>query len=130
MAESINERTEKQKDKIAFVKSVIALQAVNRAEKSPSSSDKILFGKDNIEKYRLRLSEQLSPNLPAKELILMLIRSALEVEFGPNFTLNKGFDKMVNKLADSVMTNPDLRRQALSVVGTILEAKASAGKKN
>lgn|GEM_PF-5409584 len=118
------------RDRIEFVKSAIALQAVKGQDKALPRSEKLFLIKDGLERYIERLSDLITPNLPAKNLIVLMIKAALEVEFGPTFTLNKGFDKMVNKLADSIMTNPDLRRQALAVVGGVLENKTAAGKKN
>ncbi len=70
-----------------------------------------------------RLSNSLEPNLSAKELIEKMVRSALEVEFGYSFTLTKGFAKMVGTIADSIMTNPELRRQSLAVASKYLSKK-------
>lgn len=131
MAEEINDFISgRRKDRIEFVKSALAGKELPSERTEKISPENFIFRKDNLDRYRDRLSELLAPNLPAKEMVLLMIRSALEIEFGPTFTLNKGFDKMVNKLADSVMTNPQLRRQALAVVGTIIEKKVSPEKKN
>ncbi|MCX5749086.1 MAG: hypothetical protein NTZ10_02410 [Candidatus Saganbacteria bacterium] len=130
MASLLNNNIDGKKDRIEFVKSAVLSSAIQKDMKKEPPSSSFIFRTDNIGRYHERLSGLLSPNLPAKELIYLMIRSALEIEFGPSFTLNKGFDKMVNKLADSVMTNPDLRRQALSVVGTVLDKKTGTGKKN
>ena len=83
----------------------------------------------NSSRFFEKLSTVIMPNLPAKDLIAMIVRSALEVEFGPSFTLNKNFDKMVDKISDSIMTNPDTRRQALSAASIFIEKKMNMGKK-
>ena len=90
----------------------------------------VSFISGNLERFRNRLEDILIPNLSAKELIYLMVKSALETEFGRSFTINKGFDTMVKKVSDSIMTTPDLRRQALSIVSTILEKKLDPGKLN
>ncbi|MFA5098328.1 MAG: hypothetical protein WC490_06875 [Candidatus Margulisiibacteriota bacterium] len=84
----------------------------------------------NSERFYEKLSSVIMPNLPAKELISMMVSSALEVEFGTSFTLNPNFAKMVGKIADSIMTNPDIRRQALSAASIFIEKKMQMGKKH
>ncbi len=79
--------------------------------------------------FARRLSESLSSNLTASDAMRTIIKSALEVEYGTNFTLNKGFDKMIKKLTDSMMTTPEIRRQALSLVSIVLEQRSLAEKK-
>ena len=73
--------------------------------------------------FHMRLEEVLNPSLSAKELIERIIKAALEVEFGPSFTLSRGFDKMVSSIADTIITNPDLRRQALSIASIYIRKK-------
>lgn len=63
----------------------------------------------------------MDPNLTAKELAERIVIAALESEFGKSFTLTAGFAKMVNTLADSIVTNPDLRRQTLAVASTYIK---------
>ena len=65
--------------------------------------------------------ENLQPNASAKDLARHMVVAALETEFGKSFTLTPGFAKMVNTLADAVVTNPDLRRQALAVASQQIE---------
>ena len=78
--------------------------------------------------FEKRLEALLSPSLSAKELIEKIVRAALEVEFGPSFTLSKGFDKMLSAIADAVVTNPDLRRQALAVASVYISKKGDQSK--
>jgi hypothetical protein len=78
--------------------------------------------------FSMRLEDTLEPTHSAKELIERIIKAALEVEFGPSFTLSKGFDRMVSTIADSVITNPELRRQALSVASVCIGKKIAVSK--
>lgn len=73
--------------------------------------------------FNERMMETVNPGSSAKELLEKIVKSALEVEFGAEFTLNSGFAKMVSKIADSLITNPELRRQALTVAGTYINRK-------
>jgi len=79
--------------------------------------------KKNRELFESRLFETLEPNLSAKELVAKIVTVALEIEFGPTFTLSKGFAKMVSTIADAIVTNPELRRQALSVASHFISKK-------
>jgi len=79
--------------------------------------------KKNRELFENRLSEILLPNLSAKELVEKIVSAALEIEFGPSFTLSKGFGKMVGTIADAIVTNPELRRQALAVASHFVARK-------
>ena len=69
----------------------------------------------NLDEFENKLENIISPDLTAKELAEKMVVAVLETEYGKSFTLSKGFDKMVNTLADSIVTNPDLRRQALAI---------------
>jgi len=83
---------------------------------------------DKMEIFNSRMLEQVGPGSSAKELIEKIVKSALEVEFGAAFTLNPGFTKMVSKIADAVVTNPEMRRQALSVASTYISKKLEGTK--
>jgi hypothetical protein len=67
--------------------------------------------------------EQIQPHHSARELVEKIVKSALEVEYGASFTVNAGFAKMVSKITDSIVTNPELRRQALSVASVYIDKK-------
>lgn len=69
----------------------------------------------NLEAFEEKLKENINPNLTAKELAERIVAAALETEFGRSFTLTPGFAKMVDTLANSIVTDPELRRQALAV---------------
>lgn len=69
----------------------------------------------SLDNFKDKLAENIHANLSAKELAERIVLAALESEYGKNFTLTPGFAKMVNTLADSIVTNPDLRRQALAI---------------
>jgi len=75
------------------------------------------------DRFAARLQELISPGLSAKELIEIIVRAALEAEFGPSFTHSRGFDKMVSTIADSIVANPELRRQSLAIASEYLGKK-------
>jgi len=75
------------------------------------------------DQFEARLEEVLEPNLSAKELIEKIVRTALEVEFGHSFTTTPGFAKMVSTIAETVVTNPELRRQALAIASIYISRK-------
>lgn len=78
---------------------------------------------EKIEIFHSRMLEKIDPRSTAKELVEGIVKSALEVEYGAEFALSSGFGKMVSKIADVVVSNPDLRRQALSVAGVYIDKK-------
>lgn len=82
----------------------------------------------NLASFEERLENLIDPNLSAKELAERIVLAALESEFGRNFTLSPGFAKMVNTLADSIVTNPDLRRQALSIASAYIKRNRDSKK--
>jgi len=74
----------------------------------------------NLEAFEEKLSN-INPSLSAKEMAERIVIAALEAEFGKSFTLSRGFAKMVDALAEVLVTNPDLRRQALSVASVYIK---------
>ncbi len=83
---------------------------------------------DKLEIFHSRMLEHIEAGSSAKDLVEKIVRSALEVEYGATFTLSPGFAKMVSKLADVVVTNPELRRQALSIASTYIDKKMETSK--
>ena len=77
----------------------------------------------NLETFEQKIEQSINPALTAKELAELMVIAALESEFGRSFTLSRGFAKMVSALADSIVANPDLRRQTLAVASTYLNKK-------
>jgi len=69
----------------------------------------------NLELFEEKLNCNLTLSLSAKEMAERIVIAALEAEYGKAFTMSRGFAKMVNALAEALITNPDLRQQALSV---------------
>ena len=69
----------------------------------------------NLEAFETKMTVNLNAALSAKEMAETIVMAALEAEYGRNFTMAPGFAKMVNTLAEVLVTNPELRRQALSV---------------
>jgi hypothetical protein len=83
---------------------------------------------EKIDIFHERMLEHVNPGSSAKDLIERMVKSALEVEYGAQFTMNPGFAKMVSKIADSIVSNPELRRQSLSVASTYIEKKMETTK--
>ena len=81
-----------------------------------------------LDRFSERLMDTLDPALSAKELIEKIIKAALEIEYGRGFTLSQGFAKMVDVIADTIVCNPELRRQALAVASIYLEKKLETEK--
>ena len=75
----------------------------------------------NLGNFEEKLENLVDPSLSAKELAERIVTAALESEYGKTFTLTPGFAKMVNTLADSIVTNPELRRQALAIASTYIQ---------
>jgi hypothetical protein len=69
----------------------------------------------NLAQFEEKLNQNIHPSLSAKEMAEAIVIAALEAEYGKSFTLTKGFAKMVNALAEVLVTNPELRRQALGI---------------
>lgn len=84
----------------------------------------------NINTFEEKLKDSIDANLPAKELAKRIVVAVLESEYGKTFTLTSGFAKMVNTLADSIVTNPDLRRQTLAVASAYIKKKSRDSSKN
>ena len=75
----------------------------------------------NIEIFESKLNEGLHPSLSSKEMAEKIVIAALEAEYGKSFTMNRGFAKMVNALAEVLVTNPELRRQALHIASLYIK---------
>jgi hypothetical protein len=105
-------------------------EAFIRSQINPSAMEKSVFPKTVLvgrrsKDFGLKLGKLMNPALSAKELVENIVRSALETEYGAIFTLNSGFDKMVSAVADTIITNPDLRRQALAIASFYISKKNS-----
>jgi len=79
--------------------------------------------------FASRITDIIEPHNTAKEMVEKLVKTALEVEYGPSFTASKGFTNMVSKIADVIITNPELRRQALSIASVTIEKKKAEKQK-
>lgn len=69
----------------------------------------------NLEMFEEKFSAAVHPAHSSKELSRSVVVAALETEFGRAFTMSPGFVKMVDALAEVIVTNPELRNQVLSV---------------
>jgi hypothetical protein len=77
--------------------------------------------------FREKLRKVLTPVLPAKELATQVVRAALETEYGQAFTGAPFYDRMVSTIADTIVTNPELRREILSMVDPFVKEKTEDG---
>ncbi len=75
----------------------------------------------SLELFEEKLNKDLHPSLSSKEMAEKIVIAALEAEYGKSFTLNRGFAKMVNALAEVLVTNPELRRQALHIASLAIK---------
>ncbi len=112
----------------AFVRSSISY--VSDEDRSADHNKNMFSDISNIDLFRERLEKYLMSTMPARDMVFFIVKSALEIELGPNFTLMNGSDKMIRKIADSVLVNPQLRRQALSISTNILDKKINIGNYN
>lgn len=73
----------------------------------------------NITIFAENLAQRsLHGGLSAKEIARELVTAVLETEYGKIFTLSPHFAKMTDTLAEMIVTNPDLRRQALGIASS------------
>ena len=82
----------------------------------------------NLEAFEKKISSSVNPGLSAKEMAERIVLAALETEYGRSFTLSRGFAKMVNSLAEVVVTNPELRRQALHLASVYIKKNRDSQK--
>ena len=84
----------------------------------------------NFEIFKEKIEKNVGSNLSAKELAERIVAAALEAEYGRSFTMSPGFAKMVSVLAEVIVTNPDLRRQALAVASESINKNRDIDQKN
>lgn len=70
--------------------------------------------------FKEKLQKSMHPNLTTKELADLMVLAALETEYGQTFNLNPGFASMISTLGNSILNNPELRRQALAITNLYL----------
>jgi hypothetical protein len=75
----------------------------------------------NYELFEEKISSGLHPSLSAREMAERIVTAVLEAEYGRTFTMSPNFAKMVSTLADILVTNPELRRQALGIASTYIK---------
>jgi hypothetical protein len=89
----------------------------------------------NLATFEEKLTTTLHPELTAKQMAEKIVVAVLESEYGKAFTLkhrtsgftfSPAFAKMVNVLADFIVTDPELRRQTLSIASTYIRRKSAA----
>lgn len=77
----------------------------------------------NLEAFEGKISAAVNPANSPKETARQMVVAALETEFGRTFTMSPSFAKMVDTLAEVLVTNPDLRRQVLSIASFYIKKK-------
>lgn len=75
----------------------------------------------NYDLFEEKIAGSLNAGLSAKEMAERFVVAALEAEYGKAFTLSPNFAKMVNTLAEMIVTNPELRRQALATASLYIK---------
>ena len=75
----------------------------------------------SVEAFEEKIAAVVSPIHSSKETARHIVIAALETEFGKTFTMSPNFAKMVNTLADVIVTNPELRNQALAVASYFIK---------
>ena len=74
----------------------------------------------NLEAFEEKISTDMNPALSARQIAEKMVIAALEAEYGKTFTLSKNFVKIVDALSEILVTNPELRRQTLSVASNYI----------
>ncbi|OGC34674.1 hypothetical protein A2311_05515 [candidate division WOR-1 bacterium RIFOXYB2_FULL_48_7] len=77
----------------------------------------------NLEQFEENIFNSVNQGLTAKQIAEKTVVAALEAEYGKTFTFSPHFAKMVDVLAEIIVTNPDLRRQTLSMASRYLQKK-------
>ena len=77
----------------------------------------------NLEGFEERLTAAVDHGLTAKQLAAKTVVAILEAEYGKTFTFSPHFAKMVDVLAEIIVTNPNLRRQTLTMASRYLQRK-------
>ena len=121
--------SQKKKPDEVYLKNTLNISELEKQVGPLEKAQDKRFIYNDISRFRESLEKTLTANIPAKELVTIMVKTALETEFGKTFTLMRGFDKMLLKISDSIMTDPALRRQALSVVSLIIDKRPEQGKK-
>lgn len=100
---------------------------ISKFENSPPKAKNAAISpkQTNADRFSSMLTQVLNHNLPAKELIALIVKCALQIEYGEAFCTKGGFEKMAAKIANSIMINPPLRRQILAATNQVLEKKTS-----
>jgi hypothetical protein len=75
----------------------------------------------NLEAFEEKITDNMHASLSAKEIAEKMVIAALEAEYGKAFTLSANFAKMVDALANIIVTNPDLRRQTLAIASSYIQ---------
>lgn len=83
----------------------------------------------NLEAFKEKIEGSVHSGLSAKEMAERFVVAALEAEYGKTFTLSPNFAKMVSTLAEMIVTNPELRRQALATASMYIRKNREQDRK-
>ena len=75
----------------------------------------------NVATFEEKVAAVVSPIHSSKETARHIVIAALETEFGKAFTMSPNFAKMVNTLAEVIVTNPELRNQSQAVASYFIK---------
>jgi len=75
----------------------------------------------NYQQFEEKIAAEVKAGLSAREIAEKMVIAVLEAEYGKTFTLSPNFAKMVDTLTEVVVTNPDLRRNALAVASSYIQ---------
>ena len=84
----------------------------------------MLLGKDKLEESEINklelfekgLGKEIKKSDTIDQAITKIVRMALAAEFGPSLVKSKGADRMVKTISAGIMSDPDLRKQALFIL--------------
>lgn len=97
----------------------------------------VMFGKEFIDKElsdddeeKLELFEKgllstIDKQDPIEKAIEKIVKTALACEFGPSFVVQKGAERMIKTISHGIITDAQLRKQALIIMDKFASPKAS-----
>ncbi len=101
------------------------LHPVTTSKVSPAREEALLFGikdTDKIESFESMLSELLRFSDSIPEAIAKMVKAALACEFGSKVLEHKKCDSMVKAISQGIMSDTELRRQALLIMDRLAKA--------
>lgn len=100
-------------------------QVTSTSKRSAGQEPALLFGikgEEKIEAFEKMLSELLKLSDTIHEAMTKMVKAALACEFGNSILDDKRSEMMVKSIAGSIMSDGELRRQALLVIDRFAKA--------